>query len=101
VSCSERRSSRAERPADEGPYAAPGPTGAPVASRGNACNGACGAVGWFVLACLLLISSVLNWVQVIVVGNAQIRVFRGALSLVMLFLTLLAIRKGLAEKADR
>jgi hypothetical protein len=58
-------------------------------------------VGWFVLAGLLLISAVLNWVQVIEVSNAQIRVFRVALSLVMLFLALLAIRKGLAERADR
>lgn len=99
MSGSERRSSRAERPADEGPYAAPWAHGAPVASQGNACNGA--AVGWFVLAGLLLISSVLNWVQVIVVGDAQVRVFRVALSLVMLFLALLAIRKGLAEKAAR
>jgi hypothetical protein len=58
-------------------------------------------VGWFVLAGLLLISSVLNWVHVIVVGDAQVRVYRVALSLVMLFLALLAIRKGLAEKAAR
>ena len=65
----------------------------------NACNGA--TVAWFVLAGLLLISSVLNWVQVIVGGDAQVRVFRLALSLLMLFLALLAVRKGLAERADR
>jgi hypothetical protein len=58
-------------------------------------------VAWFVLSGLLLISSVLNWVQVIVVGDAQVRVFRLALSLLMLFLALLAVRKGLAERADR
>ena len=74
-----------------------GPERVAVASQG--CHGA--IVGWFVLAGLLLISAVLNWVQVIEVSNAQIRVFRVALSLVMLFLALLAIRKGLAERADR
>ena len=99
MSGSKEHSSRAERPADEGPYAAPDGASATVASPGNACNGA--TVAWFVLSGLLLISSVLNWVQVIVVGDAQVRVFRLALSLLMLFLALLAVRKGLAERADR
>jgi hypothetical protein len=55
---------------------------------------------WFVLAALLTISSALNAYQVIVVDDRSIRLQRGGLSLALLLLAALSMRKGLAVRAS-
>jgi hypothetical protein len=54
-------------------------------------------MGWYVLAAVLLVSSLLNAIQVAVVDETQTQILRASLSLVMLFLATLALRKGMAD----
>jgi hypothetical protein len=54
-------------------------------------------MGWYVLAAVLLVSSLLNAIQVAVVDETQTQILRASLSLVMLFLAPLALRKGMAD----
>ena len=56
---------------------------------------------WFVLAALLTISSVLNAYQVIAVDDRSVRLLRGGLSLTLLLLAALSVRKGLAVRLSR
>ena len=56
---------------------------------------------WFVLAALLTISSVLNAYQVIAVDDRSVQLLRGGLSLTLLLLAALSVRKGLAVRSSR
>ena len=55
---------------------------------------------WFVLAALLTISSALNAYQVVAVDDRSVQLMRGGLSLTLLLLAALAVKKGLAARSD-
>ena len=56
---------------------------------------------WIVLAILLTVSSTLNAYQVVAAEDGAIQLWRGALSITLLFLGGLSLRKGLAERSNR
>ncbi|MCD6023046.1 MAG: hypothetical protein K0R20_2756 [Actinomycetia bacterium] len=55
---------------------------------------------WFVLAALLTISSALNAYQVIAVDDRSVQLLRGGLSVTLLLLAALSVRKGLATRSS-
>ena len=55
---------------------------------------------WFVLAALLTISSALNAYQVIAVDDRSVQLLRGGLSLTLLLLAALSVRKGFAVRSS-
>lgn len=55
---------------------------------------------WFVLAALLTISSALNAYQVIAVDDLSVQILRGGLSLTLLVLAALSVKKGLAARSS-
>lgn len=55
---------------------------------------------WFVLAALLTISSSLNAYQVVAVDDRSVQLLRGGLSLTLLVLAALAVKKGLAARSS-
>jgi hypothetical protein len=55
---------------------------------------------WFVLAALLAISSALNAYQVIAVDDLSVQLLRGGLSLTLLVLAALSVKKGLAARSS-
>jgi hypothetical protein len=52
---------------------------------------------WIVLSVILLLSSLLNARQVVIVDDLETRLVRAALSLVILTAAFLSLRKGLAD----
>lgn len=54
---------------------------------------------WFVLAALLAVSATLNALQVVAVDDRDIQLLRGGLSVTLLLLAALALRKGLADRS--
>lgn len=55
---------------------------------------------WFVLAALLTISSALNAYQVVVVDDRSVQLLRGGLSVALLLMAALSLRKGLAVRSS-
>jgi hypothetical protein len=54
-------------------------------------------MGWTILGVILLISAALNAIQVAVVHDSTTQIYRGTVSVVMMFLAALSFRKGMAQ----
>jgi hypothetical protein len=54
---------------------------------------------WIVLAILLAVSSALNAYQVVAVEDRAVQLLRGSLSVTLLLLAALSLRKGLAQRS--
>ena len=58
-------------------------------------------MGWIILSGIFFLSAALNANQVLVVDDPTTRIWRGALSVGLLLVAFLFIRKGLRERESR
>jgi hypothetical protein len=56
--------------------------------------------GWYALGAIISISSALNAVQVVIVDDTGTRLYRADISVGLLFIALLCVRRGIAERGD-